>query len=111
MATAAIVASPSLYEPFGLAPLEAANMGAALVLADIPTYRELWDGVALFAGPHDPDSFAEAINSLAQSEALRRDMGQKARERAKRYSVAAQTDAMRDVYDHLLAPNPVAQTA
>ncbi|WP_448324261.1 glycosyltransferase, partial [Streptomyces sp. DSM 41493] len=46
MAKAAIVASPSLYEPFGLAALEGARAGAALVLADIPTYRELWNGAA-----------------------------------------------------------------
>ena len=111
MSRAGIVVSPSLYEPFGLAPLEAANGGAALVLADNPTYRELWEGAALFAAPQDPVGFADAINRLADDETLRWELGDKARERAKRYSVAAQTSAMRDVYDNLLAPNPVAQSA
>ena len=50
MRRSAIFAAPSRYEPFGLAVVEAAISGAALVLADIPTFRELWDGAALFVG-------------------------------------------------------------
>src|SRR3546814_625675 len=45
MGRAAIFASPARYEPFGLAVLEAALSGCGLVLGDIPTFRELWDGV------------------------------------------------------------------
>ena len=37
------IVSPALYEPFGLAVLEAAQAGCALVLSDIPTFRELWE--------------------------------------------------------------------
>ena len=44
---------PRVYEPFGLAVLEAAGAGAALVLADIPTFRELWDDAALFVAADD----------------------------------------------------------
>ena len=43
-----IFVSAARYEPFGLAVLEAAQAGCALVLSDIPTFRELWDGAALF---------------------------------------------------------------
>jgi glycogen(starch) synthase len=53
MERAAIFASPVLYEPFGLAPLEAAHAGCALVLGDIPTMRELWQGAAHFVPPRD----------------------------------------------------------
>lgn len=38
----------SLYEPFGLAVLEAALAGCALLLNDIPSWRELWSPVAQF---------------------------------------------------------------
>ncbi|MFA7431853.1 MAG: glycosyltransferase family 4 protein, partial [Rhodospirillaceae bacterium] len=44
MARAGVFASPARYEPFGLAVLEAALSGCALVLSDIPTFRELWGG-------------------------------------------------------------------
>ena len=44
---AAIFARPARYEPFGLAILEAAQAGCALVLGDIPSLRELWADAAL----------------------------------------------------------------
>ncbi len=49
-AAATVFASMARYEPFGLAVLEAAQAGMRLVLSDIPTFRELWDGAAIFVG-------------------------------------------------------------
>jgi glycosyltransferase involved in cell wall biosynthesis len=43
-----IYLSPARYDPFGLLPLQAAQHGCALLLSDIPSYRELWDGAACF---------------------------------------------------------------
>jgi glycosyltransferase involved in cell wall biosynthesis len=97
-AHAPIFISPSVYEPFGLAVLEAAQTGAALVLADIPTYRELWEGAALFAQPGDAKGFAHAINRFVENHTLRQVMGTRAAERAERYSVEAQAEAMLGVY-------------
>ena len=51
---ASVFAAPALYEPFGLAILEAAADRCALVLGDIPSLRELWDGAARFVDPRDP---------------------------------------------------------
>jgi glycosyltransferase involved in cell wall biosynthesis len=98
MAEAAIVVSPSLYEPFGLAALEAALSGAALVLSDIPTYRELWDGVALFADPADPAAFSAAVNRLAEDPELRHALALKAQVHARQFSPMAQADAMLGIY-------------
>ena len=53
MAARTVYCAPARYEPFGLAVLEAAQSGMALVLADIPTLRELWGGAALFFHPDD----------------------------------------------------------
>lgn len=98
MTEAAIFCSPSLFEPFGLAALEAAQAGCALVLADIPTYRELWEDTALFADPRSPQSFAEALGRLVTDETLRLQLAETARCRAVRFSVAAQAEAMARVY-------------
>lgn len=100
---AAIVASPSLYEPFGLAALEAARAGAALVLSDIPTYREIWDGAALFAEPHRSDAFADAFKTLADDPQLRAAFGRKARARSAAFSVEAQAEAMCAIYSGMRA--------
>lgn len=98
MARASIVVSPSRYEPFGLVALEAASAGAALVLADVPTYRELWDGAALFVHPDDGEEFAAAINRLAADTRMRTCLGQAATLRAAKFSPNAQVDAMLDAY-------------
>lgn len=98
---AAIVVSPSLYEPFGLAALEGARAGAALVLSDIPTYRELWSEAALFFDPHDPDALAEALNRLAGDEALRLEMGARALARSRRFTPDVQASRMADLYREL----------
>lgn len=103
MAEAAIVACPSLYEPFGLTALEAAHAGAALVLSDIPTFRELWSGAAVFADPRDPEAFAAALSSLALDAARRQELGERARERAGRFTLTAQATAMAGLYDAVLA--------
>lgn len=102
MGRAAVVASPSRYEPFGLAPLEAARAGAALILADIPTYRELWDGAAFFAPADEPRGFADAANRYASDDALRQEFALRARQRADLYTLARQATAMQAVYDRLI---------
>jgi glycosyltransferase involved in cell wall biosynthesis len=98
MARAGIVVSPSLYEPFGLAALEGAQAEAALVLADIPTYRGFWDGVALFADPRHPEAFSDAIDTLSGDPDLRADFGRRAKIRAGRFSPEAQAEAVLSAY-------------
>jgi glycogen synthase len=70
---AAIFAHPARYEPFGLAVLEAALGGCALVLADLPTLRELWDETALFVPVGDAAALRRALSDLIdQPEHIRR---------------------------------------
>src|SRR5439155_1168938 len=60
-AEASIYAWPARYEPFGLSVLEAALSGCALVLGDIPSLRELWEGAAWFVPADDDGALAAAI--------------------------------------------------
>ena len=83
-------ASAARYEPFGLAVLEAAQSGLALVLADRPGFRELWDGAALFADPADPDAFTAAMRQALDSP---EPWGWRAASRAARYPAAAMVEA------------------
>lgn len=103
MGKAGIFVSPSVYEPFGLAALEAARCGCALVLADIPTYRELWEGAALFVDPHDPSNLAHILNSLAVDVAARARLGELGLARSQRFTIESQTDALIRVYGNLLS--------
>jgi glycosyltransferase involved in cell wall biosynthesis len=102
MRQSSIFVSPSLYEPFGLAAVEAARAGNALVLADIPTYRELWEDAALFADPWDAQAFASAINRFCQDEMLRSEFAVKAEKRASQFSLSSQARTMANLYARLL---------
>jgi glycosyltransferase involved in cell wall biosynthesis len=88
-----VFVSPSLYEPFGLPVLEAAQAGCALVLADIATFRELWDGAAMFVDPTNAAALAAVINELLADGARRARLAVAARERARRYTVPAMVQA------------------
>ncbi len=100
-AAAQVFVSPSVYEPFGLAALEAARLGAALVLSGIPTYREIWDGAALFAAPDDAEGFATAIDTLSTDHDLRRSLSVRAMARAAHYTLEAQAARMSALYRSL----------
>jgi glycosyltransferase involved in cell wall biosynthesis len=98
-----IFVSTALYEPFGLAVLEAAQAGCALVLSDIPTFRELWGGAALFVDPRDESEAAAAIERLVQDPDAQAVLGRAARKRAEAYSVEAMTEGVLRAYRSVLA--------
>ncbi|HZF42343.1 MAG TPA: glycosyltransferase [Sphingomonadaceae bacterium] len=97
-----VFVSSALYEPFGLAVLEAAAAGCALVLSDIPTFRELWDGCATFVDPHDERAFAAAVAALIGDQSLRMARGEAARVRARRYTPQATAAETLAIYRTLL---------
>lgn len=82
-----IFVSTALYEPFGLAVLEAAAAGAPLVLSDISTFRELWDGAALFVPPDAPSRLAAVIDEVAHDAGFAHALGMAARKRSERYGI------------------------
>ncbi len=98
MRRASILASPAVYEPFGLTILEAAAAGCALVLSDIDTLHELWDGAALFVDAHDDAAWQAALTCLARDDALRKDLQKRAAERAQRFPLAATAEAYVKLY-------------
>jgi glycogen synthase len=86
LARTAIFAHPARYEPFGLAPLEAALAGCALVLGDIASLRELWEGAASFVDPNDPHTLRLALEELIARPARRARAAAAACQRAAIYS-------------------------
>lgn len=101
-ARASVFALPSRYEPFGLAALEAGLAGCALVLGDIPTLRELWDGAALFVPPDDRTQLISTLNALAEDPELLWLLGGLARSRAEGYSAARMTARYLEAYAGVL---------
>lgn len=93
-----VYVSSARYEPFGLSVLEAAMSGAALVLSDIPVFRELWSGAAMFTDPDDDLDIAASIDTLLNDEPLRAQLAAAARRRAQRFGVETMISRMLEVY-------------
>jgi glycosyltransferase involved in cell wall biosynthesis len=101
MQRASIYVHPALYEPFGLAVLEAARAQCCLVLSDIPSLRELWDGAAVFVDPRDPDQWAHSLTLLASNPLACEALGRLARQQASRYSSVSTVEQYWTVYQSL----------
>jgi glycosyltransferase involved in cell wall biosynthesis len=102
MARASIYVLPAYYEPFGLSALEAALAGCALVLADIPSLRELWHDTATFVSPRDHVALAVAIRQLIGDPALRQARASQAQQRARMLGPARMARQYHAAYATLL---------
>lgn len=100
---AAVFAAPALYEPFGLAALEAGLAGCALVLGDLPSQREVWGEAALLVDPRDDVQLEWALRRLAENPHLRARLGRAARRRAARYRPGRMGAGYLDAYDRVAA--------
>jgi glycogen synthase len=98
---AAIFVAPARYEPFGLAVLEAAHAGCALVLSDLPSLREVWGDAALYVGADDEDALRTALHDLIAGPQLLGEFGARASQRAKRYSPERTAAGYLEVYRHV----------
>ncbi|MFT4185444.1 MAG: glycosyltransferase family 1 protein [Rhizobium sp.] len=77
---------PSLYEGFGIPPLEAMTQDCPVLSADIPAVREASGDAALYFDPLRQDELVEAMRRIAGDETLREELRQKGRENVARFS-------------------------
>ncbi len=100
-ARSSIYIATSIYEPFGLAPLEAALCGCAVVANDIPSMREVWGDAALyFSGPRSLSTVLHQLNRDGQELARAR---RHAYARASELSAQRMTDGYDAIYGRLLS--------
>lgn len=77
---------PSLYEGFGIPPLEAQKCGSPVIAADIPALRETLGGSAHFVDPLDVADIALALRTLVHDADLRERLAALGAANARRYS-------------------------
>lgn len=102
-ARAAVYVMPAKYEPFGLSILEAAASGCALVLGDIKSLRENWEGAAVFADPQDPTALSSTIEQVMNDGDLRSRLSVAALRRASRFPSSKMAESYHSLYAELLA--------
>ena len=98
---ASIFVHPAHYEPFGLAVLEAAHAGCALVLSDIETLREIWADAAVFVDTRDPGKIEGVLRRLIDAPAERARLGRLAHRRAATLSTSKMGEAYFALYRQL----------
>jgi len=63
---------PSLYEGFGLPPLEAMACGCPVLVSNISSLPEVCADVALYCDPYSPQDIARRIDELLSNEELKK---------------------------------------
>lgn len=95
---------PSVYEGFGLPPLEAMACGAPVIAGRIPSLQEVLGSTARLVEPLDVDALAGSIVELLKDENQRRVMGAAGIEHAAQFSWEQTARQTLDVYRELLNP-------
>lgn len=94
---ASCFAFASLYEGFGLTPLEAIACGAPVVCSDRTSLPEVIGSAGILVNPEDPDGFGNAILRVLTQGELRADLRQRGLARVRQFSwdqVAVETSAL-----------------
>jgi glycosyltransferase involved in cell wall biosynthesis len=63
---------PSIYEGFGLPPLEAMACGCPVALSDIPAHREVCGETAIYFDPLIPEDISSKLESLLRLDGAKR---------------------------------------
>ncbi len=89
---------PSLYEGFGLSPLEAMAKGAPVVSSDHPCMREILEDSAYYFDAKDPEVMARSIEKVLADENLRAELVKKGYQQIKKYSWKRMAEQTLEVY-------------
>jgi glycosyltransferase involved in cell wall biosynthesis len=77
---------PSLYEGFGLPPLEAMQCGTPVITSNTSSLPEVVGAAGITVNPYDVDELANKMYEVLTNEDLRKEMSKKGLERAKLFS-------------------------
>lgn len=106
---AGVFAGTSRYEVSGMNILEAALSRCALVLNDIPSFRELWGNAALYFSTNDAESLSETIRALNDDPQLRRNFANRAFQRAREcFNAHRMTDNYVQLYHGVMSKKAAA---
>ena len=92
---------PSLYEGFGMPPLEAMACGVPVLASGEASLPEVTGDCAVICDAYDPKSIAGGLYRLWSDEALRRELSRKGIERAKGFTWKRSAEMLMEVYREL----------
>jgi glycosyltransferase involved in cell wall biosynthesis len=100
---ATVFVFPSLYEGFGLPPLEAMASGTPVVTSNLSSLPEVVGEAAVLIDPYDPASIADGIRRALTDADLRQTLVEAGLARVKAYSWDTSVRRVREVYGEVAA--------
>ncbi len=94
---------PSLYEGFGLPPLEAMASGTPVITSNVSSLPEVVGDAAMLIDPYEPDAIAGAMRRVLADDRLRDDMRERGLARVREFSWDRSVRRVREIYDEVLA--------
>jgi glycosyltransferase involved in cell wall biosynthesis len=95
---AGVFVFPSLYEGFGLPPLEAMASGTPVVTSNVSSLPEVAADAAVLVDPYDPGAIADGIERVLTNEDLRADLRRRGLARARQFSWEQSVRRVREIY-------------
>jgi glycosyltransferase involved in cell wall biosynthesis len=99
---ASVFVFPSLYEGFGLPPLEAMAAGAPVITSNVSSLPEVVGDAALLIDPLDAGAIADAMARVLTDAALRASLIARGHMRVKAFSWTRSVARIRQVYEELV---------
>jgi len=100
---ASVFVFPSLYEGFGLPPLEAMASGTPVVTSNVSSLPEVVGDAAVLVDPYSADAIAHGILTVLRSTHFRDELSARGLRRVKEFSWARSVRRVRDVYGEVLS--------
>lgn len=100
---AALFVYPSLYEGFGIPPLEAMSFNCPVACSDTSSIPEVVGDAACLFDPESIDSMGAAIESVLNDDAVRRDLVARGQQRISQFSWEKCALRTHDVYRSVLS--------
>jgi glycosyltransferase involved in cell wall biosynthesis len=99
---------PSLYEGFGLPPLEAMASGTPVVVSNVSSLPEVVGDAAVLVDPHDVGSIVDGLRLVLTDPVRAEEMRRKGLERAREFSWERSVARTLEVYKRVGCPVAVA---
>ena len=98
---AGVFVFPSLYEGFGLPPLEAMASGTPVVTSNVSSLPEVVGDAAILVDPYDPEAIAEGMRRALTDQELRADLRARGLARVKQFSWARSVQRVWEIYQEV----------
>ncbi|MTJ52335.1 glycosyltransferase family 4 protein [Anabaena sp. UHCC 0253] len=93
---------PSLYEGFGLPPLEAMSLGCPVITSNVSSLPEVCGDAAIYVDPYNPDEIRQGIEKLINSCEIRTQLIESGKERVKLFSMENYAKKLCEAYKKVL---------